>query len=370
MGELDKRRLVRTLQELVRIDSSRDIGRMSDYVEKKLDEIGFKVIRDSDSNLVSEIGMGEGFLLNAHLDTVKADWKGALSGTVRNGRVYGRGSSDCKAGVAAMLEIANFLREKELDNRVVFAFTGNEENKPLEINGAYKLVKKISARRGIVLEPTTREDGSIEIAIGCKGSYRFNIDILGKRCHSGYPERGENAIYNACSFISEFKKIRLPHTKIKDIGKVTATASITQIYAKEGANVIPGRCSVTVDYRALPEEEESEITKKVRRICIETLGRKYKLTKLSGIQGDLYQDKEFLDECKKSIVGVGAVPKVYFSRGRNDSGVFHKYGGIGCYVIGPGTHGQAHKINEYCDIAGLLKTTEAVLKIVEEYAVQ
>jgi len=370
MSEVNENRLVRTLQELVRIDSSRDISEVSAYVEEKLREYGLRVKRDSEGNLISEVGEGEGFLLNAHLDTVKADWEGAFSGRIKNGRVYGRGATDCKAGVAAMLEIGYLLAGSRLSNRVVLAFTGNEEDKPLEINGAYKVAKKIRARRGIVLEPTAREDGLIEIAVGCRGSYRFRVDVLGKSCHSAHPELGENAIYSSCRFVEKFRKIKLPRTRIEGVGVVPATATITQIEAKEGANVIPGKCSLSIDYRALPSEDEADITRKLREICRESLGNKYRLEKLSGVPSGMYREKGFLEECKKAIKAVGSVPRVYFKRTRNDSAVFQKYGGIGCYTIGPGIEGQAHKVYEYCSIDCLVRTTKAVMRVVKRYAIQ
>lgn len=367
--KVDKRRLTRTLKELVRIDSSQNISRISDYVEGKLCDIGLNVIRDSDGNLVSEIGKGEGFLLNAHLDTVPAYWKGAFSGIIKDGRVYGRGSSDCKAGVAAMLEIANLLREEELHNRVVFAFTGNEEDKPLEVNGAYKVAKRIKARRGILLEPTAREDGSIGISVGCRGSYRFSVNVLGKSCHSGHPELGENAIYNACDFIKSLKKIKLPKIRIQGIGKVPAAVNITQIEAKEGTNVIPGKCSLSINYRSLPGEEEEMIRRRIEKICKASLGKKYRVEESIGICGGLCEEREFFEECKKTISGIGYPYRVYFSRSRNDSAIFKKYGGISCYVIGPGIEKQAHEAYEYCSIDCFVKTTEAVNRIVERYAI-
>lgn len=367
---MNERRLVRTLQELVRIDSSRDIKEISEYVEDKLQDVGLRVARDSDGNLLSEIGRGEGFLLNAHLDTVKADWKGAFSGVIKHGRVYGRGSSDCKAGVAAMLEIAYFLVERNLRNRVVFAFTGNEEDKPLEVNGAYRVARRIKARRGIVLEPTSREDGSIEVAVGCRGSYRFRVDVLGKSCHSARPELGENAIYNAMEFIRKFKRIKVPRMKIPSLGEVSATASITQIEAKEGANVIPGKCYLTIDYRSLPGEQEEEIRKRVEKVCRFSLGGKCTIGEWRGIPAGLYQEKEFLEECKRAIRDVGCTYRVYFKRTRNDSAVFRNYGGIGCYTIGPGIEGQAHKVDEYCSIKCLVRATEVVRRVVERYSVE
>ncbi|MEM3556061.1 MAG: M20/M25/M40 family metallo-hydrolase [Candidatus Micrarchaeia archaeon] len=363
------KRVVKTLQELIRIDSSKGIQSISDYVQRELEEVGLKVRRDRDGNLLSEIGEGEGFLLNAHLDTVKAEWEGAFSARIVGGRVYGRGASDCKAGVATMIEIARLLEEEKLSNRVVFTFTGNEEDKPLEMNGAYKLARKIKARRGLVLEPTAREDGSIGISVGCRGSYRFRVDVLGKSCHSAHPERGENAIYNAFKFIESFRKMKKPERKI--LGEeVSATASITQIEAKEGVNVIPGKCSLSIDYRALPEEDEREIVEKLDRICRGSLGKKYRLEKLSGIPGGVYKERSFLEECRKAVESVGCVPRVYFKKTRNDSAVFQKHGGIGCYVMGPGIEEQAHKVNEYCSVDCLMRTTEAVRKVVWRYAVQ
>ncbi len=166
---IKKDNLVKNLQSLVKIPSFKDSLAVSIWIKNEMEGIGYEVWSDDDGNLIAEIGAGKGFLLNAHMDTVEAGdgWKhDPFGGEIENGRIYGRGSSDCKAGIASMIEIARILKKSPPKKRVVLTFTAYEEGYPLEQDGVYKILPELKdIEKGLVLEPTTRGK-TIGVAVG------------------------------------------------------------------------------------------------------------------------------------------------------------------------------------------------------------
>ncbi len=369
--KISERRLVRDLRKLISIESYEDSQKISRWLRGKLRRLGIEASFDEDGNIVASIGEGPGFMLNAHMDTVGPGrgWKrGPFTGEVKDGRVYGRGASDCKAGIASMLEIARILKKKGVRKRVVFTLTAFEEGYTLEKNGIYKILMKLAGiEKGIILEPSSRK-GKIGIAVGCRGSARYRIEIHGKRGHSAYTPPGNNPIYRFPALLERVRKVRGRSMKIGLIRKrVGERLTVTQIFAREGANVIAGKCDVTIDRRSLPDEKPSEFFGRMKAICDESLKKGYTLTQESGFQGYLFVDRKFLEACKQSAREAGLEPLPYFELARIDASVLYNFSGIGTYMMGPGHMEQAHKRDEYCEVESLVKATEAVLRAVEKW---
>ena len=367
---IDKERLVKTLQSLVRIPSFVDSIEVSGWVKKEMEGIGYHVDSDKDGNLIAEIGKGPGFLLNAHLDTVGPGdgWRlGPFSGAIENGRVYGRGSTDCKSGVAAMIEIARILKGG-LKKRVVFAFTAFEEGYPPEKRGAYKIAGKLAnIEKGLIVEPTY-EGSSLKIYTGCRGNAKYSIDIIGTRGHSAMPGKSDNPIFRFPALLDEIRRFPTRSMEIKAIGKqISDSITVTEICAKEGYNVIPGRCSLTLDRRSLPDEKPGDADEAITRSCKAALGNRFELRRLSATQGYYFNDADFLSLCRKSVISRGLKPTVDFLLAGIDGAVFYNIAGIGTFMLGPGTDGQEHTIDEYCDLEGLYKGTEAVLAVIRSW---
>jgi len=369
--KINKDRLVKTLQSLVRIPSFEDSIAVSRWARNELEGLGYKVDSDNDGNLIAEIGKGPGFILNAHLDTVGPGdgWKhDPFAGVIENGRLYGRGSSDCKAGVAAMLEIARILLEEKSKKRVVFTFTAFEEGYPLGQNGVYNILPKLhDIEKGLMLEPTTRGN-TIGIAVGCRGSAHYRVDILGKRGHSAYFPVSDNPVYKFPRFLQELMKVPKKRMKVKVLDEhVEDKVTVTEICAQEGPNVVPGKCAVMTDRRSLPDEKADEFFKTLQAVCKKSLGKDFRLQQESGLQGYVFEDGKFLEMCKKAVGSVGCRPNPRFELARTDACILYNFGGIGTFMLGPGDISQAHQIDEYCELPGLSKTTQAVLAVIKSW---
>lgn len=217
--EVDKDKLIHWLQELVRIPSiTGNEKAISKYVSQELHKMGYRP-QIKENNVFFEIGDGsKSLLLNAHLDTVDigGEWKHEPFGAVtEKGKMFGRGVSDDKGNIAAMLEIARLAKDRKINGRLIFTFTTGEEfGTQLEEKGSYLLSQFLKAEKALVLEPQTDvEENKINIIYGCRGIENILVRIKGKGSHTGYPERGSQRHLHGCRSISHAGKDRLPHSE-------------------------------------------------------------------------------------------------------------------------------------------------------------
>jgi succinyl-diaminopimelate desuccinylase len=370
----DVERLASDLRELVRIPSYQDSIGVSAFIQGRLRKLGVSFHADSDGNVLAEIGSGPGFLLNAHMDTV-APGEGWMfppfAGAERGGKIYGRGASDCKAGIATMLEIARVFSEEPPQKRVVLAFTAYEEGYPMEKNGVHRLLPRLKGiDKGLILEASV-EKRKLGIIIGCRGDMRYELQIMGERGHSSTTPPAKNPIYGVPSVIAALRKLPVKSTRIGMIGKTVKDGIMaTEVYAKEGGNVVPGKCCVTIDRRSLPGEEPGAFFPKVKDAVAKALGksRKFSITEsaLSG-KGYVYQDRQLLKLCSDAAKETGMVPKPGFVLGRIDGSILYNEGGIGTFMMGPGEEGEAHRIDESCTVEGLHMATAAVIRVIRAW---
>ncbi len=365
---IEEENLVENLQSLIKIQSFKDSLGVSKWIKNELEGFGYVVWSDEDGNLITETGDGPGFILNAHMDTVEAGdgWKhDPFGGETVGNKIYGRGSSDCKAGISSMIEIARILKLNPPKKRIVFAFTAYEEGQPPEKNGLLKILPRLkNIEKGLILEPTMKGN-VMGIGVGCRGGIGYIIEILGKRGHSAYASNDENPIYKFPAFLEELK--RLPQKTMKiDITNETISDknSVTEICAKEGPNVVPSKCVVSVDRRSLPDERPGEFRPQIEKICRKGFGKGYTINEVRGIQGYLFDDSKFLGECVKAVESTGMKPNPRFEKARIDATILYNFAKIGAFMMGPGEIEQAHQLDEHCDIGGLVKATEAVLNVI------
>lgn len=374
---VSRKRLVTDLSRLVQIPSYLECETIARHVLGELKKMGLAAQVDSGGNVLATLGSGgPGLLLNAHLDTVPpGDYEGdPLSGKVVAGRVLGRGSSDDKAGVAAMLEIARLLQGRALNQRVTLAFSVWEESTARGANGSYQIARECGAKRGIILESTMSPNGkAMSVNVGCKGIMNLHITVKGKAYHSGKPHRGINAVSRAAEVVRQFEKLFATETMPrktyrvwnKDVELVTL-ATVTEIEARQGTNVIPGACQIVANCRLLPDGDDGEIVRRMKRLAAE-LPKGWITWKSSRrILGHICEDEGLVAACREAISETGLRATSEIMSGRTDTTIFQHEGGIQSIVMGPGTIGTAHTKDEFVAVDHLVRGTEAVLRAVEK----
>jgi len=268
---IDRDSLAAFAQTLVRTPSvSTQEGEVAALVAEEMQEAGFDEVRvDRMGNVIGRIGPGRGkkLFFDAHMDTVDigdADaWsRDPFGGEMAHGVLYGRGASDMKGALAAMVYAGKALRESgvRLDGDLYVASVVQEE--PCEGLAMRHIVEVEGLRPDwVVLGEAT----NLQVSRGQRGRIEFRIDVRGRSCHASAPERGVNAIYEAARLIVGLELLAPQLNQDSFLGK--GSIAVTDIRSMAGSrNVVPDRCTLYVDRRLTIGETEAKALAEIKRI--------------------------------------------------------------------------------------------------------
>jgi succinyl-diaminopimelate desuccinylase len=221
---------------------------------------------------------GPNILLNGHIDVVPAGdgWKyPPFSATVRDNLMFGRGTSDMKGSIAAIIFALSALSQldMQLHGSVTFLLTVDEEIGG--VTGLLDLVRKNLVKGDCCLVA----DSSIEsIKYAANGCLRFKITTYGKSAHSSRPWMGVNAIekmVKVLNMLSEYSdrlsmiKSNIPVHESFGIDHLRPTMSVGVINGGLKVNVVPDKCEALIDRRVIPEEKVADEAKRVQSLVDE-----------------------------------------------------------------------------------------------------
>lgn len=261
LDRLDEDHLVELTRSLVRADGQNPPGEETATVAVLADAaagFGLEVcqapVQQGRDNLRVTLpgGRGAGLLVLGHTDVVPVGdgWtKDPFGGVVADGRIYGRGASDMKGGLAAALSAMAALRSTDLRGPVELAALVDEEENGIGIRAYVGSVPAGSFLGCITAEPT-----DLQTIIGARGACYLRVDVHGTACHAGSPADGANAIYGAAHVVAEIERMHAELTDHRHPLLGPATFSVGQIDGGTGGSVVPAECSVVIDRRLLPGE--------------------------------------------------------------------------------------------------------------------
>ena len=144
-------------------------------------------------------------------------------------------------------------------------------------------------------------------------------------------------------------------------------ATVTQIEAMQGINVIPGSCRIDINCRLLPDGgSEAGIAAAMERV-VASFPKGWVTWRVAArIQGHVCTDKELIGACREGVQQLGMRSKLEILPARTDTTIYQNEGGIQSVVMGPGTMGTAHMDNEYVTVDNLALGTQAVWQAVEK----
>ena len=275
-----KERALALLRELVSCPSvtPRSAGSM-ELVEAELSKAGFILERMDAfgvSNLWATHGEGAPTLLFAgHLDVVPPGDAEAWSAdpftpTEKDGRIYGRGTTDMKGGVATMVVAATerAVRDPSHVGTIAIALTTDEEGPAT--HGILHVVEELAKRDArceyaLVCEPSSDKVFGDTVRVGRRGSLTGRIWVEGVQGHVAYPGRNVNpipALTRICAKVSEME------FEPRGDGEEATTVQVVSVAADGGAdNVVPGQASATVNFRYNPLDDPPSLRKRVEDIC-------------------------------------------------------------------------------------------------------
>jgi succinyl-diaminopimelate desuccinylase len=271
-----------------------------------------------------------------HLDTVPEP-QGGLPVRVEDGRVYGRGASDMKAGDAVMLALVEDFSWEDSWAEPLFVFYEREEGSYAE-NGLELVFAEIpdvlDADLTLVLEPTA---GALEV--GCVGTAQVEVTFKGKSAHSARPWQGNNAITAAASFLAEMHERQVEEVVVEGL---TFYEVLVPTLARGGRakNVVPDEFWINVNHRFPPGKGIDD----VRSVFEGLIGgdARYDIVDYAP-SGPVELDNPLLRRLIEAQLEVR--PKQAWT----DVARFAQRG-VAAANFGPGLPAQAHQESEYAEI--------------------
>ncbi|KAH8893937.1 acetylornithine deacetylase [Thozetella sp. PMI_491] len=219
--------------------------------------------RPSIVGVVRGTGGGKSLMFNGHIDTVtNLSYDGdPLSGELRDGKIYGRGSADMKSGIAAAMVALARARKLQLRGDVIFTGVADEED--ASIGTEQVLAAGWRADGAIVSEPT-----NLEIHHVHKGFVWVEVDIHGKAAHGSRPDLGVDAIAKAGYFLAELDRYGERLRKDSDVDSPVGPPSLHAGVIKGGEepSSYPAICTVTVEYRTVAGETPETVASALQAI--------------------------------------------------------------------------------------------------------
>lgn len=377
---MERERKIQILKDIVNIDSTNGHEeQVANYLQKLFAEYGIeseKVQYDVDrASLVSEIGSNDGKVLafSGHMDVVDAGdvskWKfPPFEATEHEGKIYGRGATDMKSGLAAMIIAMIELHEEKqkLNGKIRLLATVGEEVGEL---GAEQLTQKGYADDldGLIIG----EPSGHRIVYAHKGSINYTVKSTGKNAHSSMPEFGVNAIDNLLLFYNEVEKF------VKSIDATNEILgdfihNVTVIDGGNQVNSIPEKAQLQGNIRSIPEMDNET----VKQVLVKIIN---KLNKQENMKLELifdYDKQPVFSDKNSDLVHIAKsvasdivkeeIPLLGIS-GTTDAAEFTKAKKeFPVIIFGPGNE-TPHQVNENVSIENYLEMVDVYKRIATEF---
>jgi len=360
--------IIKSTVDLIKIDSRSNIcaeDKIVNFISGILSElkIGFEVIQHENSrkSLIARLS-GENSSINllacGHLDTinistVKLDENNNINAEVRDGKIFGLGSSDMKSGIISILFSLKYLVDNNIKPKydIVMALTGDEE---ADKTGALYLLKSELVKKTklmIIAEPT-----NLNLGLGQKGQIWLEIKFKGKPAHGSAPDKGKNAILMAMNFIERILDPEFFAKNNKFFSK--STINVGFLNAPGLFNVVQDNCTAGFDIRISPPESVQEVMRKINSILNEEFKKsEYELKIIDSL------NSSFINPENKAATQIKGIIDKYVSGRRKialsyatDGSVLNTHINTPVIIIGPGTPEVIHSKDEYVIIDNIVKS--------------
>jgi acetylornithine deacetylase len=320
-----------------------------------------------------------GLVLSGHTDVVPVErqpWTSdPFTMAERNGRYYGRGTTDMKGFVAVCLAMVPEIRAADLKMPIHLAISYDEEVGCVGVRPMLREIRKASVKPigCFVGEPT-----QMQIIIGHKGKHGVRAIFRGKSCHSSLAPHGVNAVEYAADLIAEVHRraARLAkegeRDEMYDVAHTTLLTSIVQ--GGTALNIVPDECVLEFEARGLGMHESKAVTDAIAAWAkAEIEPEMRKADSSCGIAFEEILDYPALEmkpdhpliALAKQLSGCNSCGKVSFG---TEASLFVSIADIPTVVIGPGSIEQAHKPDEYVEIAELSKCAAFIERLIAHCA--
>lgn len=345
-----------------------------EYLEKILRGAGLETFvhtfAPGRANLIAKIGgsgTGDPLCFTGHVDTVplgNAKWSvDPFAAEIVDGKIYGRGSSDMKCGVAAFVAAVGGMAEELRDsNGVVLVITGGEE---IGCEGAAHLARSGKLGRAgaiVVAEPTSNA-----ALVGHKGALWIRAVLSGVTAHGSMPHLGVNAAYKAARALMVLEKFQFNVAPHPYLG--SPTLNVGTVSSGLNVNSVPDRAEIGIDIRSVPGLAHERIREHLRA----ELGDDVLLETIVDVGSVWTEPASAWIRNVYEVVGrlsgesSSSEPKTapYFT---DASVLTPAFGNPPTIILGPGEAGKAHQTDEYCSVERIIEATAIYAALARQWS--
>jgi succinyl-diaminopimelate desuccinylase len=378
---IDVKESVQFLQSLIQVNSVNPQGnekRVAEAIQAFLGTSNLQVEVDDLGNNRANLFVtypnvtdDKYLVYSGHFDTVptgKVDWEhDPFSGKIVDNKVYGRGTTDMKSGVAAMVLALKYLERAgvKLNGKLQFVGTAGEE---VDGYGAKTVVKKGQIDKATAL--VISEPSENQLFNAHKGCLWLEITTYGKTAHGSMPDQGINAILTMNELINTLQTYEFDYTPHPVLGN--PTINIGTIEGGVKTNVVPDQCKLTLDIRTVPGQDNQSILKDIENMLQEISMRSQSTFQIKVINSMESVSTSESDEFVKLAVRTG---KNHLNLDLTPSGVnYYTDASVYCphlkvptFILGPGKPTLAHQPNEYVEIDKFIESIRYYMALAIDY---
>ncbi|WP_214511904.1 acetylornithine deacetylase [Pseudomonas brassicacearum] len=340
-----------------------------EYVRELLLSKGIEslIVKDESgkkANLFASTGPSElpGVLLSGHTDVVPAAGQAwtvpAFQATVRDGRVYGRGSCDMKGFIALAIDAMLDAADHSLNRPLQLALSHDEEIGCVGVRRLLDVLHLAPVRPFLCVigEPT-----NMQFVLGHKGKGSYRTYCRGLEAHSSLAPRSVNAIHVACDFITALRQsqqqLQEQGAQDADYDVPYSTVHVGQIVGGKALNIVPNLCTLDFEVRNLPDDDLDLFLEQLRERAEVIVREAKKLSSVADIEIetlnvypglDTHPSVEAVRFLKNFATPDTDTTKVSFG---TEGGLFKQRLDVPVVVCGPGSIEQAHKPDEFIEIS-------------------
>lgn len=383
---IPREQVVPVVEDLIRLDSQNpgsDESLVTEYIRDYMDKLGVPVtlipVTDRRVNLVARIpgsGQAEPIAFTGHMDVVPVNeaelsrWETPpFEPTYRDGKLFGRGSTDMKGGLGAAMAAMGALRRRGVTppGDVLLIATVDEEDM---MRGAKTLIGTDllrDVRDLVVCEPT-------DMKIICSGRGRSwaDVTLVGRSGHASIENNGNNAILQAMELIRALREEqhRVPFTPHPQLGNFFW--QVTVIHGGVEPAMVPDTCVATVDTRPVPGQTCAEIWDKFFELVAELEKTRPGFraeTKIIEVREpwETPRTDPLVLRAERCFTELG-LPIGFDSANYTTDGCVFSRIGVKSIIIGPGHIAQAHRENEWVDPEQLVQAANVYYALMTERA--
>ena len=331
-------------------------------------DVAYHEFAEARTSLIATLGGSEArapICFTGHIDTVPlgaARWtRDAFAGETDGDRIYGRGSTDMKSGIAAFVAAAIELAPRLARGPgLTLVITAGEE---VGCEGARFLAdRKLLGRAGaiVVAEPTANYP-----YVGHKGLAWFEVETRGVTAHGSMPEVGDNAIVKMAKVIGDLEHFHFPVESHAVMGK--PTLNVGTIRGGLNTNSVPDEARITLDTRTVPGIDHVHLCRSLESLLAPRGATVRKIVDTPSLFTESGNEwvQEVFEACTP-LLGARPTPKtITFSTDGAD--LKRGFGGPPAVILGPGEPTLAHQTDEWCSTTRLEQSVDLFRTLMQRW---